>query len=146
MRLLKRRSHQRIYQNNHLCKQAGVMLIEALVAILIISFGILGLVGLQARSIADVAQARYRNEAAQLANRIVGEIWSNNPTAAQIAALNANPNPSWVATAANTLPAGAVLIATNAPTRQITITINWQPPSETLVRRYVQVAFIGGST
>jgi type IV pilus assembly protein PilV len=57
--------------------QAGIALIEALIAILIISFGILGIIGLQANSIAFVSDARYRVDAAALADRLIGEMWVN---------------------------------------------------------------------
>jgi type IV pilus assembly protein PilV len=44
------------------------MLLEALIAILIFSFGILGLVGLQANAINLSTDAKYRADAALLAN------------------------------------------------------------------------------
>src|SRR5205823_13644336 len=47
--------------------ERGVMLIEALAAILIFSIGILAVVGMQAVAIKDVASAKYRSEAAFLA-------------------------------------------------------------------------------
>ena len=50
--------------------QSGVMLLEALIAILIFSLGILALIGLQATAISQSTDARYRSEAALLANDI----------------------------------------------------------------------------
>jgi type IV pilus assembly protein PilV len=44
--------------------QVGALLLEALVAILIFSLGVLGFVGLQAKSIRYVSDAQYRAEAA----------------------------------------------------------------------------------
>ncbi len=52
----------------------GVMLIEALVAILIFSLGILGLVALGGRAVAAQSDAQYRTEANSLAEAIAGEI------------------------------------------------------------------------
>ena len=49
--------------------ERGVMLIEALVAILIFSIGILAVVGMQAIAIKDVTSAKYRSEATQAASR-----------------------------------------------------------------------------
>ena len=45
-------------------RQGGFMLIEALIAILIFSIGILGIVGLQAAAVNQSTDARYRSEAA----------------------------------------------------------------------------------
>jgi type IV pilus assembly protein PilV len=47
--------------------QRGVFLLEALIAILIFSLGILGMVALSAASLAAQGDSRYRNEAANLA-------------------------------------------------------------------------------
>mgnify|MGYP006341420323 FL=1 len=57
--------------------QAGVALLEVLIAILIISFGILGIIGLQANSIAMMSDARYRIEASAFAERLIAEMWIN---------------------------------------------------------------------
>jgi len=56
-------------------QQAGVMLLEALIAILIFSVGILAIVGMQATAVQDLGEAKYRTEAAFLANRVIGQMW-----------------------------------------------------------------------
>jgi type IV pilus assembly protein PilV len=58
-------------------RQGGVMLLEALIAILIFSVGILAIVGMQATAIQDMGQAKYRTEAAFLTNRIIADMWGN---------------------------------------------------------------------
>lgn len=60
--------------------QGGAFLLEALVAILVISFGILGIVGLQARSLKAVGDAQYRGEAAFYAETLAGRMWAHDPT------------------------------------------------------------------
>lgn len=60
-------------------QQRGFTLLEALIAILIFSFGILALIGLQAAAINDVRDAKFRADAAFLANQIVGLMWSDDP-------------------------------------------------------------------
>lgn len=60
--------------------QAGIALLEALIAVLIIAFGVLGIIGLQANSVAFVSDARYRVDAAALADRLIGEMWANAGT------------------------------------------------------------------
>jgi len=54
-------------------------MLEALIGILIFSFGILGLVGLQAVSIRHINDAQYRGEAVYLANSYVAQMWADNP-------------------------------------------------------------------
>ncbi len=57
---------------NPLVLQQGVMLIEALVAILIFTLGIVAVMGLQANSIAQMSEAKYRTDASYLASQIMG--------------------------------------------------------------------------
>lgn len=59
------------------CRQQGVVLIEALVAILIFSLGILGLVALGGQAVGAQSDAQYRTEASGLADAIAGEIAVN---------------------------------------------------------------------
>jgi type IV pilus assembly protein PilV len=63
----------RVTQKN----QSGMMLLEALIGILIFSIGILALVAMQARSVSTLADAQYRVEAVNLANRLLSQIWVN---------------------------------------------------------------------
>jgi type IV pilus assembly protein PilV len=63
-------------------KQSGVMLLEALIAILIFSLGILGVVGMQASAIAANRDAKYRTDAGLLANELIGEMMSGDRSGA----------------------------------------------------------------
>jgi type IV pilus assembly protein PilV len=106
--------------------QAGLTLIEVLVAILIFSFGLLGFVGLQARAIQYSTSAEDSNRAALLANEIA---------AAAVTSGNINLGSSvisaWQARASDTtgvgLPngSGTYTVAGNVAT----ITITWRPNS-----------------
>lgn len=71
--------------------QSGAILLESLLAILIFSLGLLGLMGLQASSIQRVSQSKYRFDAAFLANQLSGTIWT--------ATTQANGNASLIGTA-----------------------------------------------
>jgi type IV pilus assembly protein PilV len=55
--------------------QSGAMLLEALIAILIFSLGILAIIGLQAQSIRNSAESKYRSDASYLANQLIGRMW-----------------------------------------------------------------------
>lgn len=57
--------------------QRGVFLIEALLGILIFSLGILSLVAMQTAAVSAQSDARYRSEAANLADQIVNTLWLN---------------------------------------------------------------------
>lgn len=80
-----------IQRTKHSGHQTGVMLIEAMLAILIFSIGVLGIIGLQAAATKASADARYRSEASLLANEIIGRMWATNRTLAKIAGDFADP-------------------------------------------------------
>ena len=58
-------------------QQTGVMLLEAMFAILIFSLGVLGVVGMQAMAIGASRDAKYRSEAALFANELIGQMWAS---------------------------------------------------------------------
>ena len=121
-------------------QQAGVMLLEALIAILIFSVGILAIVGMQATAIQDMGEAKYRTEAAFLANRIVAEMWGSmgtNPAQVQANlgayayAGSGTPPPmiaDWVGTVQDRLPGAndfPPIIAVGAA-NDVTVTVRWR--------------------
>lgn len=63
-------------------RMQGVMLIEALIAILIFSIGILAIVGMQGVAIKTVTQSKYRSEAAFLANEVLSQMWADTASLA----------------------------------------------------------------
>ena len=56
-------------------REQGVMLIEALIAILIFSIGILAVVGMQSVAIKNVTESKHRSEAAFLAQELMAQMW-----------------------------------------------------------------------
>jgi type IV pilus assembly protein PilV len=118
--------------------QAGMTLIEVLVAILLISFGIVGLLGVLATSVVNSTDAENRNRAALIANQIGSQMVLNQSVAScttspatdlvcfnlisnvATATVSGSPNPAY-------LPNGAVAFAgTTASSTQITVT--WNTP------------------
>jgi type IV pilus assembly protein PilV len=89
-------------------QQAGVMLIEALIGILIFSIGILALLGMQGTAVKNTTDAKYRSEAAFLATQIAGQMWVDDKD--KLARYNtADPTPyaprdSWVNNVSALLP------------------------------------------
>jgi type IV pilus assembly protein PilV len=64
-------------QYHHKSSQQGVVLLEALIAILIFSMGILALVGLQANMLQNTSSAKYRADASYLAQQKIGQMWAD---------------------------------------------------------------------
>jgi type IV pilus assembly protein PilV len=105
-------------------------LMEALISILIFSFGVLGLIGLEARAINFSVDSEDRNRAALFASEIASNMWltaSVTPTAATLSAWQTS-----VADPTKTgLPNGTVsIIAVAGTTNAADIKITWQPPSD----------------
>lgn len=63
-------------------QQGGVMLLEALIAILIFSIGVLGIVGMQASAVNVTRDAKYRTDAGLLANELLGLMWAGSTAGA----------------------------------------------------------------
>ena len=124
--------------------QAGVMLIEALVAILLFSVGVVAVMGMQAVSIEQVSQAKYRTDASYLADQIIGKMWTDQPNLASYATVGYAGRTSWDAVVASTLPNGTGSITVAAP--QVTVTINWRLPNETVTRKFTSIANINSSS
>ncbi len=115
--------------------QSGMTLIEVMVAVLIFSLGLLGLVGLQSRAVQFSTVAEDSNRAALLANEIASEILLKNPPrgAAATTSVNlANVGVSaWQGRVSNTtrngLPNGSGTITTLG--NVATITLTWKATS-----------------
>jgi type IV pilus assembly protein PilV len=126
----------------HSRRQRGVMLIEALIAILIFSIGILGIVGLQASAVKQSTDARYRAEAAYLAEQLLGQMWTGKRDVATLTARYASScgtactgYATWFNNVQAVLPnvfedqdtKPEVLIS---PGGVVTITVKWRAPGD----------------
>lgn len=127
----------------------GSHLLEALVAIALFSFGVLGLVGVLAQSIRATHDARLRTEAATLAHAMLAEMWTMRGTAveAQFTAGGAAFD-AWNARIASLLPAAATTVEfpearLSAQSRAAVVTIAWLLPGAGVRHRYVASAEIG---
>ena len=120
--------------------QQGVMLIEALVAILIFTIGVIAVMGMQAASISQVSAAKYRTDASYLANQISGTMWTDMTNLASYPTAGYIGRASWDATVASTLPSGTATITVVGSL--VTVTVNWQVPNESVIRKYVAVVNI----
>jgi type IV pilus assembly protein PilV len=101
-------------------KQKGMVLLEALIAVVIFSMGILALVGLQAAMIQNTTSSKVRADASYIAQQRIGLMWSNPANAAAYVVAN-DPVP--------TLPNGVVTI-TQPVTGQFQVDVGWTAPGE----------------
>jgi len=114
--------------------QRGVALIEALVSIVIFSFGVLGLIGLEASAINYSVDAEDRNRAALFASEIASTMWLNG-TVSMTGTL-ATQYSTWQTNIANTaLPTGLpngnlVITPTAGTTNSADIAITWIPQTD----------------
>ncbi|MDP1645343.1 MAG: type IV pilus modification protein PilV [Thiobacillus sp.] len=124
-------------------KQSGFTLLEVLVAMLVLSIGLLGLAGLMASSMRNNLSASHRTQATWMAYDVIdrmranraGAIDGNYATAMGAAAACTTAVPTgtvpaqditaWKNQLACALPAGNGSIAVNAGTRAATIVIQW---------------------
>ena len=105
--------------------QRGFSLIEVLVSVLLLSLGVLGLIGLQARTMEMSGEAEDRNRAAMLADDAASLMWMQHSVTLSSAALTA-----WQNSVAAQLPSGAGTVTTVAGKADaVDVTITWRPPA-----------------
>lgn len=107
--------------------QAGLSLIEVMVAMLIFSFGLLGIVALQARTTQASVSAEDTHRAALLADDLAARMWNAGTVALPAAALE-----EWRSRvgrpADGGLPAGNGEVTIDLAERRAEIVITWSPP------------------
>ncbi|MET0962627.1 MAG: pilus assembly protein PilV [Noviherbaspirillum sp.] len=133
-----------------LIQQSGVVLLESLIAILLFSMGILGIVGLQATAVKQVTDARYRSEASLLVDQLLGTMWVSDRSTAALQASFSDGGAGyqgWLGSVSAALPGvdtypPSVAVDANGI---VTITIRWRAPSEEAAagaHQYIAVAQI----
>ncbi len=132
---------------NHscLCLQRGSALIEGLLALLVFSVGLIGLLMLLSAALVESGNARYRSEASLLASDLVGRMWSGDRSAASLTArfgdTGTKEYQQWLKRVQATLP--GVTTTANLPQvtidkdRNVTITLGWKSPGETAAHQLV---------
>jgi type IV pilus assembly protein PilV len=124
--------------------QSGVVLLEALIAILIFSLGIMTVVAMQATSVKLTGDAKYRSDATMAANQLVGQMWASGLNLADLKAqyqTGGTVYQAWFAGLVNSgmlpgvaiddetmKPQVSVIDAADATGGRVTITIFWRTP------------------
>jgi len=107
----------------------GFTLLEVLVSLLVFSFGVLGMVGLQARAIQFSVDAEDRSKAAAVANEVITWMWSQKTLVVPAATITDFQSRAQ----AIGLPSN-VVVAVPAPVGGVaTVTITWKSPSKLAV-------------
>lgn len=107
-----------------------------MVGILIFAFGVLGLVGLQASMTKAQTGARFRADASNLSDELLGLMWSdaavNLPSYASGACASYARCKEWSDKLQNQLPSASstVTFTAGAGGGQVDITISWTQPGE----------------
>jgi len=127
---INRNLRQRLIRRPERRLQKGVALIEALVAVLIFSFGVLGLIGLEASAINFSVDAENRTRATELANDVASAIWLNNLNGA--VSITALQTACTTTTSSVYLPSCVIAapVLVSATTNTWTITITWIPVTD----------------
>ncbi|MCX7142956.1 MAG: prepilin-type N-terminal cleavage/methylation domain-containing protein [Proteobacteria bacterium] len=118
-------------------KQHGVALIELMIAMVILAIGLLGAVGLQARSLSAISGAGARVDATIAAERLIGLMWAdqaNLPAYAWDSTGGAGAPAvigNWMADTQAMLPNATAVITVTPPVAPssaslVSITITWQ--------------------
>lgn len=110
-------------------RRRGFVLIEVLIAGLIFAFGILGIVGLQANMTRAQTAGKFRGDAINLAQELIGTLWSDYTllSSYDTATGNCGGNPrcnSWRSKVARELPSGTAVVTVSAG-GNVDIRVNW---------------------
>lgn len=116
-------------------KQGGSALIEALVAVLLFSIGIIALLRVLAVAVKDAGDVQYRAVAATIADGTIGRMWVDR---ANLAAHVVDAAP------VADLPNGTQTV-TIVNGNVVNVTINWQPPGVTEVHTHTVSATLVGN-
>jgi type IV pilus assembly protein PilV len=129
--------------------QGGVVLLEALIAVFIFSFGILGLIGMFAASIKNGTEAQSRSQAAFLADSLLGQMRVADPNtrSTSYASPSGTDYATWIANSVyKVLPTAQ----SSAPTvafsgngsRTVTITIAWKANNDSTTHQYIATSVL----
>ncbi len=101
--------------------QKGIAMLEALIALVIFSMGVLALVGLQATMISNTAGSKFRADASYLVQQRLGELWGDPANIAGKVEVD---------TDISTLLPGGKRSTTDLGNGQVRITVQWTVPGD----------------
>lgn len=138
-------------------RQNGVVVLEVLVSIVIFAVGVLGIVGLQAVTAKAGVDARFRTEAAALADELVAraQIWTNQATLKANFENGGGEYDAWfnnrLARSLSGLPGAQATVTFPLPFTAVgagalmSVDVSWQTPGTTDRSSHTTVAALPGS-
>lgn len=127
--------------------QKGVSLLESLIAMLVLSIGLLGVLGLQTKSLVHNRSAYFETQASNMAQDMLDRVRANHAQASAYgltmgsnatgSGLPTNDQAEWIADLASALPGGEGGIA--IANSQVSVTVRWRDASEATDMRQIQV-------
>jgi type IV pilus assembly protein PilV len=135
---------------HHHRRQSGIALLEAMMAIIILGIGLLGTVGMQARSYSALSDAGMRAEATLAAEKLIGVM---NADVANIGLYNLAENGAatpqiapWVQETKAAIPGAVLSVAVlDQPAQnryQLDISIRWQRKAKSEANRHRVTSYI----
>jgi type IV pilus assembly protein PilV len=117
--------------------QQGVVLIEAMLAIVIFSIGVLAVVGLQAAMIKNADDSKFRAEASYIAQKRIGEMWADPANIGTYIETDTN---------ISTMLPGGKRTVTQTAAGQYQVTVRWtRPGADATERNFTTTAYISGN-
>jgi type IV pilus assembly protein PilV len=135
-------------------QQSGIALLEAMLAAIILGIGLLGTIGLQARSYSALAEAEMRAEATIAADKLVGMIVTDQASADSYA-LAANGTPDerlqdWYDETRTLIPGATITVditpVAGTTRRQVNIEISWVRKAGAAPNKHNVTAYVSQST
>jgi type IV pilus assembly protein PilV len=143
--------------------QGGIVMIEVLIAVLVFSFGILGVIHLQGTAIKLNADAKLRSDASYLVGQMISQMWIDRSNLADYVHMSSGSSctftgsagsssnvTDWVGTASKpgtvlgSLPNATSQIKVETGTNLVTVTVCWRTPQETDTHNFTSTALISG--
>lgn len=134
-------------------RQAGLSLIEALIAAVLLAIGLLGTIGLQARAYSALSDAGMRAEATMAADKLIG-VMSTDPAHLGAYALAAGDAPgdrlaTWYDETRSHIPGATISVSVDEGTApdpsEVVVSIAWQRKANELASKHEVRAFISGA-
>ncbi|HYR16321.1 MAG TPA: type IV pilus modification protein PilV [Mycobacterium sp.] len=123
----------------------GMTLIEVLVAMTIFAFGILGMLGMQARAISELSDAKYRTDATLLADALINDVWADRANIANYAYGGTGSAPAkvqpWLSQVQAVLPKANAFVTVNGG-NQVTVQVTWQPLNAATQHQHTEIATV----
>jgi type IV pilus assembly protein PilV len=134
--------------------QGGIALIEALVAVVLLAVGLLGAIGLQARSYSALSDSGMRAEATIAADKLIGVMATDQANLAAYAlASGATPGTRiqpWYAETRSHIPGAGIVVAlapvAGTTRTKVTITISWARKANTPANSHSVISYISSAT